>query len=117
MKTVIYWDFMEFVKVCKKSDIKLGTMNKFEINGKEIVISNLAGKYFAINNKCTHMNGDLSKGKLEGNIVTCPKHGSKFDVTTGKAISGPKIPLLKIKIKDEEKYELKIQGEDILIKL
>lgn len=108
---------MQFVKVCKLSDVKLGNMNKFEINGKEILVSNIDGNYFAISNKCTHMGGDLSKGKLEGNIVTCPKHGSKFDITTGKAISGPKIPLIKLKIKDQEKYELKIEGGNILIKL
>jgi 3-phenylpropionate/trans-cinnamate dioxygenase ferredoxin subunit len=108
---------MEFVKVGKLSDIKEGTMKKYEVRGEEILVSNIGGKLYAINNKCTHRNGDLSNGKLEGNIVTCPKHGSKFDVTTGKVVSGPKIPLLKLKINDEKKYDLKIEGEEILIKI
>jgi 3-phenylpropionate/trans-cinnamate dioxygenase ferredoxin subunit len=108
---------MEFVKVGKVSDIKEGTMKKYEVRGEEILVSNIGGKLYAINNKCTHRNGDLSNGKLEGNIVTCPKHGSKFDVTTGKVVSGPKIPLLKLKINDEKKYDLKIEGEEILIKI
>lgn len=108
---------MEFVKVCKISDIKEGSMKKYEVKGKEILVSNISGKFYAINNKCTHRSGDLSNGRLEGNVVTCPKHGSKFDVTTGKVVSGPKIPLLKLKINDEEKYDLKIEGEEILIKL
>ena len=108
---------MGFVKIGKIFDVKDGTMKKFEVEGKEILVSNIGEKYYAINNKCTHRNGDLSQGKLEGNIVTCPKHGSKFDITTGKVISGPKIPLLKLKINDEEKYEIKIDGENILIKI
>ena len=108
---------MGFVKIGKVSDVKAGSMKKFEVEGKEILVSNIGGKYYAINNKCTHRNGDLSQGKLEGNVVTCPKHSSKFDITTGKVISGPKIPLLKLKINDEEKYEVKIDGENILIKI
>ncbi|KYC45346.1 MAG: Sulredoxin [Candidatus Methanofastidiosum methylothiophilum] len=108
---------MEFMKVGKVSEIKEGSMKKYYINGKEILISNIGGKYYAINNKCTHRNGDLSSGKLEGSVVTCPKHGSKFDVTTGKLISGPKIPLIKLKINDEEKYEVRLEGEYILVKV
>jgi len=108
---------MGFAKIGKISDVKVGTMKKFEVEGKEILVSNIGGKYYAINNKCTHRNGDLSQGKLEGNIVTCPKHGSKFDITTGKVVSGPKIPLLKLKINDEEKYEIKIDGDSLLVKV
>jgi len=108
---------MEFEKLCRLSDVKPGTMKKFEFKGKEILVSNIGGKFYAINNKCTHRNGDLSAGKLEGTIVTCPKHGSKFDVTNGKVVSGPKIPLIKIKINDEEKYEIKVVGKDVLIKI
>lgn len=108
---------MGFEKVCKVLDIKDGTMKKFEIGGKEILISNIDGKYYAINNKCTHRNGDLSQGKLEGNIVTCPKHGSKFDITTGKVVSGPKIPLLKLKINDEERYEIKIEEDFLYVRI
>lgn len=108
---------MGFEKVCKVLDIEDGTMKKFEIGGKEILISNIDGKYYAINNKCTHRNGDLSQGKLEGNIVTCPKHGSKFDITTGKVVSGPKIPLLKLKINDEERYEIKIEEDFLYVRI
>jgi nitrite reductase/ring-hydroxylating ferredoxin subunit len=61
------------------------------------------------------MHGDLSKGTLEGNTATCPKHKAKFDVTTGKVVSGPKIPLLHPKIKDEPTYVVKVQGNDILL--
>jgi len=108
---------MGFVKIGKISDVKDGTMKKFEVEGKEVLVSNIGGKYYAINNKCTHRNEDLSHGKLEGNIVTCPKHSSKFDITTGKVVSGPKIPLFKLKINDEEKYELKIEDNFLYVKI
>jgi nitrite reductase/ring-hydroxylating ferredoxin subunit len=52
---------------------------------------------------------------LEGNSLTCPKHKAKFDVTTGKVLSGPKIPLMHPKIKDEPVYAVKVEGTDILL--
>lgn len=108
---------MGFVKIGKISDVKDGTMKKFEVEGKDILVSNIGGKFYAINNKCTHRNGDLSQGKLEGSIVTCPKHGSKFDVTTGNVISGPKIPLIKLKVNNEERYEIKIEDDFLIVKI
>jgi 3-phenylpropionate/trans-cinnamate dioxygenase ferredoxin component len=104
-------------KVALTSDIPLGKMRLFRIEDKNILISNLDGKFYAIDGKCTHMGGDLSKGNLEGNVVTCPRHHSKFDVTTGKVISHPKMPLFHPKIKDEKTYQLLIQNENIMIKL
>lgn len=108
---------MKFVKVCEISDIESDSMKKFEIENKEILISNIGGNYYAVSNKCTHRKGDLSKGKLEGNIVTCPKHKARFDITTGKVISGPKIPIIKIKISDLEMYEVKVEGDDLLVEI
>ena len=106
-----------FVKVAEKSDIPIGTMKKITLNGKEILIANVGGNYHAIGNTCTHQGGDLSKGSLEGNIVTCPRHGSRFDVTTGKSISGPKILFITLKVKDETLFPVKVEGNDVLINL
>jgi len=75
-----------FVKVAETSEIPAGKMKLVKLEEKEILISNVNGNYYAIVNRCTHRGGDLSKGSLDGNIVTCPVHGAKFDVTTGKAI-------------------------------
>ena len=107
---------MDYVKVADISEIPSGKMKMVTVGGKEVLIVNLDGKFYAIRNKCTHQGGDLSKGKLEGNVVTCPRHGSKFDVTTGKAISGPKILFLKIKIGDEATFDVKVEGNQVLIK-
>jgi 3-phenylpropionate/trans-cinnamate dioxygenase ferredoxin component len=108
-------DRLTFVKVAETSKIALGKMKVVEIAEKEVLITNVNGSYYAIENSCTHMHGDLSKGNLEGNTLTCPKHKAKFDVTTGKVISGPNIPLIHLKIKDEPMYAVKVEGENILI--
>jgi 3-phenylpropionate/trans-cinnamate dioxygenase ferredoxin subunit len=106
-----------YVNVAGKSEIPIGKMKMVKLEDKEILIANVNGNYYAIANRCTHAKGDLSQGSLQGNIVTCPKHGSKFDVTTGKVISPPKVGLFHPKIKDEPSYQVKVENENILIKL
>jgi nitrite reductase/ring-hydroxylating ferredoxin subunit len=101
---------MEFVKVANKKDIGQGMALCAEVNGKKIAIYNVKGRFYALNNKCTHMGGPLCKGSLEGNIVTCPWHGSKFDVTTGEVVGGP------AKM-NEEIIEVRVSGEDIEVKV
>jgi 3-phenylpropionate/trans-cinnamate dioxygenase ferredoxin subunit len=90
-------------------------MKVVKLAEKEVVIANVNNVYYAMENSCTHMDGELSKGLLEGNTLTCPKHKAKFDVTTGKVLSGPKIPLMHPKIKDEPVYAVKVEGKDILL--
>ena len=106
---------MSFIEVAQVNEIPTGTMKSYPVGGKQILVANIDGKLYAINGVCTHAGGDLSKGKLEGKIVTCPRHGSKFDVTTGKSISGPKIGFLRLKTKDETAYEVKVEENRIKI--
>ncbi len=106
---------MTLVKVAETSEVPLGQVKVVKLAEKEVLMANVNGVYYAIGNICTHMSGDLSKGILEGNTVTCPKHKAKFDVITGKVVSGPKIPLIHPKIKDEPAYVVKVEGKDILL--
>ncbi len=106
---------MTFVKVAETSDIPLGQMKTVKLAELDVLIANVNGIYYAIDNICTHKGGDLSKGTLEGSTVSCPKHKAKFDVTTGKVTSGPKVPLMHPKIKDEPTHTVKIEGKDILL--
>ena len=108
---------MTFAKVAETSEIPLGQMKAAKLSGKEVLIANVNGVYYAIGSICTHMRGELLKGMLEGTTITCPKHKAKFDVTTGKVVSGPKIPLMHPKIKDEPAYQVKIEGKDILLEV
>lgn len=106
---------MAFMKVADVSEVPAGTMKMFVLGEKEILVVNVAGKHYAMAGICTHAKGRLSEGKLEGTTVTCPKHGSKFDVTTGKSLQGPKIAFLKLKTADEPVYPVKIEGSSILV--
>ncbi|MDD5702290.1 MAG: non-heme iron oxygenase ferredoxin subunit [Dehalococcoidales bacterium] len=97
------------------SDLPSGAMKSFMVGGKKLLIANVGGHFYAVDNTCTHAGGDLSNGKLEGTTVTCPRHGSKFDVTTGRNLSGPKIPFFKPKVRDLNAYAVKIEGDSIAV--
>ncbi|MGD6806955.1 MAG: Rieske (2Fe-2S) protein [Candidatus Bathyarchaeia archaeon] len=106
---------MVFEKVAQTQEIQAGQMKAVKLGNKEVLIANINGAYYAIGNTCTHQGGNLSNGTLQGNIVTCPRHKAQFDVTTGKVVSHPKIPLMHPKIADQTVYKLKVEGTDILI--
>jgi nitrite reductase/ring-hydroxylating ferredoxin subunit len=61
----------------------------FDVKGTRIAIANVGGTFYAFDNTCTHLQCSLAEGKLDGSVVTCPCHGSQFDVTTGALLRGP----------------------------
>ena len=99
----------DFVKVADTKDIQPSRMKEVQVDGENICVVNVEGKYFAINNICTHEGGPLADGTLEGYEVECPWHGSKFDVRTGEVKNPPAT-------EPEPTYEVKIAGTDILLK-
>jgi 3-phenylpropionate/trans-cinnamate dioxygenase ferredoxin component len=106
---------LEYVKVAETPLLPPGKMMLVVAKGKEILLANVGGTYYAIANKCTHLGGSLSDGKLEDGIVTCPRHGSKFDVRTGMNVGEAKIAFIKTKPKDEVRFEVKVEGTSILV--
>jgi len=99
---------MTFKKVVSVKDLEPGRIIGVEASGKEIAVANVEGKYYAIGNRCTHMGCMLSDGTLKGENITCPCHGSTFDVKTGSVVNGPAK-------KPEPAYETKIEGEQVLV--
>jgi 3-phenylpropionate/trans-cinnamate dioxygenase ferredoxin subunit len=110
-------EHMAYVKVAKVDELTSGSMKKVTANGKELLLANIGGSFYAMDNRCSHMKGDLSTGILSNNIVTCPRHGSQFDVTNAKCLQGPKIAFVKMKGKDLSAYETKVEGQDLLVNL
>lgn len=106
-----------YVRVAGKSEIAISKMKKVTLDDKEILIANVNGTYYAIGNECTHFGGDLSQGVLEGKIITCPNHKTKFDVTTGKVVSPPTEALSRPDIEDEPQCSIKVEKQDIMVKL
>jgi nitrite reductase/ring-hydroxylating ferredoxin subunit len=74
-------------KICSISEIPAGSMKGFTINGKQILIANTEGSFFAIDAVCSHMQGYLPSGRLSGKTVTCPVHGAQYDLATGKVLT------------------------------
>lgn len=79
----------EFVKVAERQDIPPGQMKFLEVDGERTVVANVEGAFFAFSDVCTHVGGPLSEGELEGDLVTCPWHGSVFNVKTGAVVRFP----------------------------
>ena len=107
---------MKSIRAASVDEVPAGTLKSFNIEGTVVLVVNLNGHYYAIGNRCTHMGGDLSKGQLEGKIVKCPRHGSQFDVTTGKNMRGPKI-IVQFSTRDEPVYEVKVEGNSIQVQV
>jgi 3-phenylpropionate/trans-cinnamate dioxygenase ferredoxin subunit len=105
---------MDYVKVVDTSELPPNKMIIVVVGSKEVLLANV-DSYYAIANKCTHLGGSLATGVLEGSIVTCPRHGARFDVKTGKAVGEAKIGFVKMKVKDEAGYTVKVEGTDILV--
>ena len=106
-----------YVHVAGKSEIEAGKMKKVTLGKVAVLIANVNGDYYAVGSECTHFGGDLSEGVLEGNVVTCPIHQAKFDVTTGKVVSPPVEALSRPNIEDLPTYLVKSEENDILVKL
>ena len=97
------------ILVGKTSEVPPGKLHKVSVDGKEVLVVNLEGNYFAMDDTCTHSGASLSEGELEGSIVTCGWHGAKFDCKTGKLEKFP------AKINDLKSYNVIIESEDIFI--
>ena len=94
---------LEFVEIAPASELPNGERLFLEIEGKAIVIFNIAGQLFAIGDVCTHDDGPLGDGDLEGFNIVCPRHGAEFDVRTGKVVQMPAvvdIPAYPVKVMD-----------------
>ena len=97
-----------FEKVAATSEIPIGSMKQVNVGGVDVMLANVNGTLYALSNKCTHAGGPLAKGKLEGFVVQCPLHGSKFDVRTGAVVGPPaQIP--------ERVFGVKVEGKDVFV--
>ena len=94
---------IEFVEIAPASELPNGERLFVELEGKSIVIFNIADQFFAIADICTHDDGPLGDGDLEGFNIVCPRHGGEFDVRTGKVMQMPAVvdvPAYPVKVVD-----------------
>ena len=95
----------EFMKVAKSGDLNEGEVAAFEIGGQQVAVANVDGSLYAFGDICTHAHCSLAEGELEGKTVTCPCHGSQFDVTTGAVLNPPAtepVPVYPVRVENDE---------------
>lgn len=101
----------KWTRVAGIHDIPPGeTKSVSPLKGEHLVVCNVGGSFYAIRDTCTHDGGMLGFGSLEGNLIECPRHGAKFDVTSGEVAAPPAVTPL-------QTYPVRIQGEDIQVGL
>ena len=114
----------EFVEVSRVDELKYGTMKAINLAGRQILVARVGDKYYVTDNRCPHMGGALSEGKLEGTVVTCPLHGSQFDLTDGRVVRWTNwtglISTVSRMIKSPRPistYRVKLEGDRILVEI
>ena len=101
----------DFVKAASVDKIPKGKKMKIEVKGKEILLSNVDGKIYAIDNICSHEQCGLDEGDLDGFTITCHCHGAKYDVRTGEGHKETPWGT------GQDAYEVKVEGKDIFVKV
>jgi 3-phenylpropionate/trans-cinnamate dioxygenase ferredoxin subunit len=110
------------MEALKTADLKDGQMKEVNVGGHEILIARVNGSFYAASNRCPHMGAKLSQGKLEGTVVTCPRHGSQFNLSDGSVVRwtkwtglvGSAVKLIKSP-KPIAVYSVKVEGQKVLV--
>jgi 3-phenylpropionate/trans-cinnamate dioxygenase ferredoxin subunit len=93
----------KFVRVARADEIRPGEKQIVEVDGVLVVVINLDGAFYAVEDVCTHDGGPLGEGELEGCELICPRHGARFDVRTGQATKMPAFeaaPTYEVQVRD-----------------
>lgn len=100
----------EFVAVAKVSDLPDPGKMLVEVDERLVVLIHAGGSYYAIDDVCTHDGGPLGEGQLEGFTIACPRHGAKFDVRSGKALTMPATKATSV-------HEVKVEAGQVWVRL
>jgi 3-phenylpropionate/trans-cinnamate dioxygenase ferredoxin subunit len=103
-------DNTPFTNVCKLDDLSQAVPKTFEVNDRFVVLVRYDDDVFCVEDLCTHDGGTLGDGELEGHCLICPRHGAKFDVRTGEAVSMPAT-------EPTNTFDVKIEGDDVLVRV
>lgn len=99
-----------FLVACKQGDVPEGGMKLVEVDEQLVILCRVDGKFYCIDDICTHDGGTLSDGEVEGCEIECPRHGARFDIRNGKALTMPAT-------QDTRSYEVKIVGDELAVKI
>lgn len=101
---------MTIQTIAKVSDTPPGTISVHEVGDLRIALCNVNGRFYAIDDVCTHDGGPLDQGELDGELVECPRHGARFDVTTGRPMTLPAVRPVRT-------YPVTVDGDDVRVEI
>lgn len=100
----------DFIRVANISEIPDPGRKLVEVDDRLVVVIHTAGHFYAVDDVCTHDGGPLGEGQLQGFTIACPRHGAKFDVRDGRALTMPAT-------KATVTHDVKVVGDDVLLRL
>ena len=99
---------MSINAVAKVSEIAPGTTKRIAIDGRGVLLCNVDGRIYAIEDVCTHDGGALDQGELMGERIMCPRHGAFFDVITGAALTLPAVLPV-------QTFSVRVEGDEVFV--
>jgi 3-phenylpropionate/trans-cinnamate dioxygenase ferredoxin component len=100
----------EFIRVARVSEIPDPGKQAIEVEDRQLVLIHVGGAFYCIDDVCTHDGGPLSGGELCDHQISCPRHGAKFDICTGAALTMPATEATVV-------HEVKVTGDDVYVRL
>ena len=114
----------DFVEVMKAGDLQEGQMKSVKAGGQDVLVAKVGGKFYAAENTCPHMGGKLAQGKLEGSVVTCPLHGSQFNIKDGSVVRWTNWPGVVVAVtklirrpRAIKTYPVRVEGDKVLVQV
>lgn len=98
----------EFVAVAKTSEIKEGKVTVVRVGDAPVGVTLIEGEYFAFADVCTHDDGPVAEGELDEHTIECPRHGARFDIRSGRALSLPAVTPIPV-------YAVEVDGDTVMV--
>ena len=100
----------DFVRVCKVDDIPDPGKEIFDVDERYVVLFHVDGRFYALDDVCTHDGGPLGEGTLEGHAIACPRHGAKFDIRDGRVLCMPATSAT-------PSHDVKVEGDEVFVRI
>lgn len=100
---------VEFVKVATTDELQPGMRKVVDVDGVFVAVFNVGGHFYAIEDACTHDDGPLAEGELDGYVIECPRHGAQFDIRDGRVLRFPAVVPVRT-------FEVKVEDGDVLVR-
>ncbi|MFN8596993.1 MAG: non-heme iron oxygenase ferredoxin subunit [Anaerolineae bacterium] len=98
----------DFVTVAQTSEIEEGKVKVVRVGDAPVGLTLVDGEYFAFADVCTHDDGPVAEGELDDTVIECPRHGARFDIRTGRALSLPAVVPIPV-------YAVEVEGDVIKV--